>query len=201
VTRRDEILAAAAQLFADRGYDSVGMDELGASVGMTGPALYYYFPGKAQLLTELLLPSSEQLAENASGIVQRTGSALDAISQLIYLHVRFVVEHPSLAAVYAHELRNLTVTEQQQIRAAMREYLSTWAAAVSRASPCLDLATARALLQGIFAMVNGVPLGQLEAAGRDVPAFLSTMVVSSLSGFVPGLADYRPLNTGARLSG
>jgi AcrR family transcriptional regulator len=191
VTRKDEILVAAAQLFADRGYDSVGMDELGASLGMTGPALYYYFPGKAQLLTELLLPSSELLAERASGIVRHTGGALDALSQLVRLHVRFVVEHPSLAAVYAHELRNLTVADQQQVRSAMRDYLSTWAAVVSEVSPCLDLPASRALLQGIFAMVNGVPLGQLAATGRDVPLFLTTMVMSSLSAFVPRLAPLK----------
>lgn len=191
MTRRDDILDAAARLFADRGYDSVGMDELGASLGLTGPALYYYFPGKAQLLTELLLPSSELLAERAGDIVRQADDALDVLSQLVRLHVRFVVEHPSLAAVYAHELRNLTVADQQQVRSAMRDYLSIWAAVVSEVSPCLDPPASRALLQGIFAMVNGVPLGQLAAAGRDVALFLTAMVMSTLSGFVPGLAALR----------
>jgi AcrR family transcriptional regulator len=188
MTRRDDILAAAARLFADRGYDSVGMDELGAAVGITGPALYYYFPGKAQLLGELLLPSSQVLAERASAIARRHASPLDALAQLAALHVDFVLEHPSLAAVYAHELRKLTIAEQEQVRARMRDYLATWSAVVSAASPCLDVPTARVLLQGIFAMINGVPLGQLAGTGRDLRAFLTTLAVATLGAFVPGLA-------------
>lgn len=187
MTRKDDILAAAAQLFAERGYDSVGMDELGAAVGVTGPALYHYFPGKAQLLADMLLPSSTSLAEEAAGIVSGAGDAHDVLRQLVHLHVEFVVSHPSLAVVYARELRNLTSSEQERVRAMMRAYLSTWSEVVSEASPCLDLPAARALLHGVFAMINGVPLGQLPRAGRDVSAFLTTMTVACLSGFVPGL--------------
>lgn len=49
--RREAILAAAAQLFADRGYAAVGMDDIGAAAGVTGPAIYRHFGAKASVLT------------------------------------------------------------------------------------------------------------------------------------------------------
>lgn len=49
-TRRDEILDAAAQLFADQGFASTGMDEIGAAVGITGPSVYKHFPSKIAIL-------------------------------------------------------------------------------------------------------------------------------------------------------
>jgi AcrR family transcriptional regulator len=194
VTRKDDILAAAAELFADRGYDSVGMDDLGAAVGVTGPALYYYFPGKAQLLASLLLPSSERLAREADAIVRDAADAHTALAHLVRLHVRFVVENPSLATIHANELRNLSASEQEHVQEFMRGYVSTWSQVVQTGSSDPDPLAARALVQATFAMINGAPLLQLSAAGRDVAAFLTTLIVATLSAFVPGLssamADY-----------
>ncbi|HVW42629.1 MAG TPA: TetR/AcrR family transcriptional regulator [Amycolatopsis sp.] len=188
MTRKDHILAVAAQLFAERGYNNVGMDDLGAAIGVTGPALYYYFKGKAQLLTELLLPSSRELAENAIAIVETSDSGLDALAGLVREHVSFVVQHPSLAIVHAHELRHLSKSEQAQVRTTMRGYVSTWAAVVDGVSPDLDLAEARALVQGVFAMINGMPLEHLSATGHDVASFITTLMVATLEAFVTGLA-------------
>jgi AcrR family transcriptional regulator len=49
--RREAILTAAAQLFAERGYAAVGMDDIGAAAGVTGPAIYRHFGAKATVLT------------------------------------------------------------------------------------------------------------------------------------------------------
>ena len=45
-TRREEILDAAARLFAERGYHGVSIDDIGAAVGMSGPGFYRHFAGK-----------------------------------------------------------------------------------------------------------------------------------------------------------
>jgi AcrR family transcriptional regulator len=199
VTRRDEILAVAAQLFAERGYNDVGMDDLGAAIGITGPALYYYFRGKAHLLVELLLPSSERLAAQARATVEASGSPLEALARLVADHVAFVVEHPSLASVHAHELRNLTQSEQAQVRFEMRAYVATWSSVVDDASPELDLTGARALVQGVFAMINGIALEPLSADGHDPTPFLTRITAAALETFTPGLAplvDDRALDRG-----
>ena len=46
-------MRASAHLFAERGYKNVSTIELGEAVGMSGPALYNYFPSKEALLCEL----------------------------------------------------------------------------------------------------------------------------------------------------
>src|SRR5690606_39711700 len=60
--RRAEILRAAAELFAARGYHGVSIEDLGRAVGTSGPALYRHFPGKEALLGAMLLDISERLA-------------------------------------------------------------------------------------------------------------------------------------------
>ena len=49
-SRRGEILAAAKRLFAEEGYESATMRRIAASVGVSGAALYVYFPDKEAIL-------------------------------------------------------------------------------------------------------------------------------------------------------
>src|SRR3954453_16066766 len=54
LSRRDQILREAARLFAERGFHGVGVDEIGAAVGISGPGLDRHFPGKDAMLAEPL---------------------------------------------------------------------------------------------------------------------------------------------------
>jgi AcrR family transcriptional regulator len=47
---RAAILAAAAGLFAERGYDRTGMEAIAQAVGISAPALYYHFASKEAIL-------------------------------------------------------------------------------------------------------------------------------------------------------
>lgn len=51
---RSRILSAAAALFGERGYASTSMRAIANAVGMTPPALYWYFPSKQAILRGLL---------------------------------------------------------------------------------------------------------------------------------------------------
>lgn len=51
---RREILARAVALFADSGYDAVGVQQICDAAGVTKPTLYHYFGSKAGLLDALL---------------------------------------------------------------------------------------------------------------------------------------------------
>src|SRR5580692_11962241 len=80
--RRGEILAAAAALFARRGFHGVSIDDIGAAVGMSGPGLYRHFPGKEAMLAEMLLGISQELLDEGS---RRAVAAPDAPAALAAL--------------------------------------------------------------------------------------------------------------------
>lgn len=65
--RPREILEAARELFARKGFEAARMDEVAAAVGVTKPAVYRYFPGKDRLIEALL---EEDLAAPARGVVR-----------------------------------------------------------------------------------------------------------------------------------
>lgn len=51
---RSQILDAAAELFAERGYEGVSMRDIARVVGVTQANLYYHFAGKADLIEATL---------------------------------------------------------------------------------------------------------------------------------------------------
>lgn len=50
------LLASAAQVFAERGYDKAGVAEIARRAGVTTGAIYARYPGKAELLVEAIDP-------------------------------------------------------------------------------------------------------------------------------------------------
>ncbi len=58
---RSRILGAARTLFADRGYAGTSVRDLAAYLGITKAALYYHFPGKADMLLALVEPALDEL--------------------------------------------------------------------------------------------------------------------------------------------
>src|SRR4051794_41919682 len=60
--RRDALLAAAARLFARRGFDGVSLEDLGSAAGISGPPVYPHFPSKQAGLAAPPVEASGRLA-------------------------------------------------------------------------------------------------------------------------------------------
>ncbi len=50
--KRDDILQGALDLISQRGLEAIGLKEIAAHLGITHPALYYYFKSKDQIVFE-----------------------------------------------------------------------------------------------------------------------------------------------------
>lgn len=68
---RERILACALDLFYQKGYDAVGIQEICQASGVTKPTLYYYFGSKYGLLQTLL-------SRELDGFVQKLAGAADS---------------------------------------------------------------------------------------------------------------------------
>ena len=70
----NELLARAADLFAERGYNGTSLQDIADTMGMTRPAIYHYFENKDALLVAL-----GELPERERAIVSlRYGAELNA---------------------------------------------------------------------------------------------------------------------------
>lgn len=160
-TRREQILAAAAELFARYGFHGVGIDEIGAAIGVSGPALYRHFRSKDSMLGEMLTSISEVLL--AGGKRRRddcagTGDPSTVLAELVAFHVDFALDNPALITVQERNLGNLTDPDRRKVRALQRRYVEVWVQAIREAAVAeIDEPTARAAAHAVFGLINSTP--------------------------------------------
>jgi AcrR family transcriptional regulator len=188
VERKDQILDVACDLFARRGYEHVGIDDIGAAVGISGPAIYYYFSGKEDLLVELLLPRIGSLLEQAHELLAQEEEPLVIVRSLVAFHIDFVMSHPTLSQVHDRELRNLPPAQQHDVRRQMSEYVGQWASVVRRAARDLGDDEARATVQAVFGLINSTPVLRWGRSRDELAKLLAVLALSALSGVVPALS-------------
>ena len=70
--RRRQLLGAAREVFATKGYHAAGMDEIADRAGVSKPVLYQHFPGKLELYLALLDESVAELVGAVSAALEST---------------------------------------------------------------------------------------------------------------------------------
>jgi AcrR family transcriptional regulator len=162
-SRREQILRAAAQLFAERGSRSVGVDDVGAAVGVTGPAIYRHFASKDAMLAEMLLRISERLLAGGSERVAAAGAdPARQLRALIDFQVDFALDNPALITVQDRDLGSLTEADAAEVRRLQRRYVEVWVTVLARVHPTADAADCRARAHAVFGLINSTP----HSAGR-----------------------------------
>lgn len=101
--RRSEVVATAAALFAERGYDSTSISELTAATGLAAGGLYHYIEGKDDLLIAICDELLEPLLAQAREIVDAGAPPVEQLRQLVRAWVAHVVEHRHHMLVFTQE--------------------------------------------------------------------------------------------------
>lgn len=156
-SRREQILAAAAELFAQHGFHGVGIDDIGAAVGISGPALYRHFRSKDAILGEMLTSISQNLLDGGKARASEAATPSDALMSLVRFHIDFALDHPALITVQERNLGNLHDSDRKLVRALQRRYVEVWVGAIQAAVPGVAEARARACAHAVFGLINSTP--------------------------------------------
>ncbi|MGX7824404.1 SACE_7040 family transcriptional regulator [Actinokineospora sp. 24-640] len=183
-TRREQILAAAAELFARHGFHGVGIDDIGSAVGISGPALYRHFRSKDAMLGEMLTAISEVLL--AGG--QRRGTGSGALAELVRFHVDFALDNPALITVQERNLGNLTDPDRRKVRGLQRRYVEIWVEVILDAVPRLSEPSARAAAHAVFGLINSTPHSR-HLDREQMADLLTRMALAALADAPGALSD------------
>lgn len=109
-TRRqlDELLAGAAELIAERGFEATAIRDVGRKVGMSLAGMYYYFTSKEDLLFQIQYRTFASLLEAQEAIARAPGTAEERFRRLLVGHLAFFARHPAEMKVCTYELESLT---------------------------------------------------------------------------------------------
>jgi AcrR family transcriptional regulator len=107
-TRRDEIVAAAAGIFARDGYAAVGMRDVAAAVGIRGASLYHHFASKEEILYAICLSVTQEPNEQTLPLLDAPGTPTQRMAALVRSHLEHLHRRRVEHLVALHELAALS---------------------------------------------------------------------------------------------
>jgi AcrR family transcriptional regulator len=178
MARDREILRAAERLFYERGYGAVGVDLIGAEAGVTGPAIYSHFRGKADVLAALFDEAMDRMLTLAGPVRQ---DPREELQNLVRATAEFALEQRQLLTVYAREDRALEDDARRRFRRRQRDYVDRWVSALQRLHPDRshqELISVAYAAIGLLMSVTSWPREALKTG--ELPRLLSGLALSAL---------------------
>jgi len=115
--RAAEMLAAAAKVFARRGYHGASTQDIADVLGIRQASLYYYFESKEAALEAVCADGVEDYALRARKILRGPGSASDKVASLVVQHFAPMAERLDFTLTFLRERRFLPAPARKRIRA------------------------------------------------------------------------------------
>lgn len=180
--RRERILEASAELFDERGFYDVRIDEIAKASEMSVATLYQLVAGKTQVLSAILRRGAEGLLYVTANALARATTPEQALDALIrtYIHQALGV-HGRIMRILATDLLYLPEEDQASLRSTQREYVAEWIEAICARAPHLSPADARALAHAVIGVITDVsqtsPWRERPEVADELTALAHAMVV------------------------
>lgn len=120
---REKILLCAQRLFFEKGYDSVGVQEIVDTAGITKPTMYYYFKSKQGLLACLLEEGMASMLAPLEDVTHEEGTFFEVLDKVVSCYFSVALENQELFLLLVSIFSSATDNEAFQ---AAKPYISSY---------------------------------------------------------------------------
>ncbi len=92
--RRNELLALGAEVFGQRPYDDVRIDEIAERAGVSRALMYHYFPDKRAFFAAVVRAEGDRLFEATNTPPDAGPDMFDQVREGVLAYLRYDEEHP-----------------------------------------------------------------------------------------------------------
>jgi AcrR family transcriptional regulator len=119
---RQEILAAARDLFVNEGFGSVSMRKIADRVGCAPGTIYLYFEDKEAILSAICVETFAKLDKHMEAIANDTGDPLEKLRRGGRMYVQFGLDHPDHYLITFGGAGPTAFRDQQARQAGMQSF-------------------------------------------------------------------------------
>ncbi|SUA76437.1 Fatty acid metabolism regulator protein [Nocardia otitidiscaviarum] len=154
--RKGQIVRVAARAFAERGYHPVGVDEIAAEVGISGPALYRHFKNKYALLVAAADMGAQQLLDAAKAADDPELEPEPRLTKLIRGVAEYTIDVRREGGLYRWERRYLERADRDRIRVMYVDLHETVAVPIRELRPDADPADITLLTAAVLSAIGSI---------------------------------------------
>ncbi len=184
--RKQQLVDAAMELFASRGYQATRISDICADAGVAKGLFYWYFPTKLDLFVELVRTMRQRLRRAQADAMDADAGPVDRIRQGAEASVRFIAAHAPYFALIEVERADPAVADA--LRGGSRVYLDDVVALVEEAQELGEIEDAdpRLLALGVLGAVssytNALRSGHVDLSPDELAPFVGRWVAQALTG-------------------
>ncbi|MCE4554451.1 TetR/AcrR family transcriptional regulator [Roseateles cellulosilyticus] len=187
--QRDDILSAAARLFAQQGFPATSMNQVAEACGVAKPTLYHYFQDKQALLARICDGHVHALLALVEAVKAEQLPPEPQLRALIERFTRAYADAQDQHRVLTSEIRFLDEAERERVLDVERRVVAAFAAALAAVRPELrDARLDKPLTMLLFGMINWTftwlrPDGELSH--DELAALVSDLFFGGLGAVTP----------------
>lgn len=174
-SRREQVLAAATGLFAQRGFHDVSMEDIGAAAGIAGPSVYRHFPSKAALMVAIGHRAADRLALAAERALQAPDE-VSALRRLAASYVHTILHTPELLVSFSADRVTMPDRDKADLLRIQRDYVAQWVTLLSTVRPELPPREAKITVHAALTIANDLARTRRVAARPNFEAELTTLL-------------------------
>ncbi len=122
VQRKEEVLAAAEKLFAERGFQATSVRDIADALNIQAGSLYAHIESKDDLLWEIVGTAAERFFARVGPIVNSELLPIEKLRGVVAAHVDVITENLAAASVYSTEWRHLSEKRRDDFADRRNEY-------------------------------------------------------------------------------
>jgi AcrR family transcriptional regulator len=185
--QREQIFAAAALLFATRGYTASTMNELAVACGVSKATLYHYVQDKPDLLLQICVNHVARLEALVAAVQVLKLPPLAHLRELIQRFMQVYARAQNEHRVLTEDVKFLPTADSRKVLAGQRRVVAAFAAGLCVLRPALhDAKLAKPLAMLLFGMMNWT-FTWWQADGALTHDGLADLVVALLTGGLPAV--------------
>lgn len=120
--RRDDLIEAAARVFAAKGYSNTSIQDIADEIGLLKGSLYYYIDTKEDLLFEVIRSTMISWQGLVETVEASTEPTLERLWIYIHRNIEGSLDARDRTAVFIHDFQALSPERQQIIVKMRREH-------------------------------------------------------------------------------
>ncbi len=121
--KRDAILRAALEVFAERGFFNAQVADVARAAGVAAGTVYLYFRGKNDLLVSIFERTMQEAIAEGRAAVEGLADPEARLRRIARLHLERLGRDRNLAVVFQVELRQSTKFMEHLSSTLLRDYL------------------------------------------------------------------------------
>lgn len=178
--RREQLVTAAIRLFAERGFQSVTMDDIGTAAGITGSSVYKHFPTKIALLVAALERGHARLHTGMGRALALGKTPTEVLDLLTHKHIEFALENSQLISILGSEREELPEENRKVSNRAQRDYLNVWMRVLAECRPELKPEVVRITVDAVFTVIGNLAAMRSLATRTDLSGHLFDLATALL---------------------